>query len=77
MDLDIPITIVGCNYPDGRLEVIHEGIALPYRPSTSCARFTDRRLSRTKRLGAALGLLVMLQAGRDLYRNQHGPWRTG
>jgi len=39
--------VVVCDYPDGRLEIMHESFTLPTEPSISCDRYTDPKSSRT------------------------------
>jgi len=39
--------VVVCDYPDGRLEIMHESYVLPNRTLTPCARFIAQLLSRT------------------------------
>ena len=39
--------VIVCDYPDGRLEIMHEGVALPYRTFDNSAQFTERPWSRT------------------------------
>jgi hypothetical protein len=69
--------VVVCDYPDGRLEVMHEGIALPYRTFDKLRSVHRSEIVENKRLDAALDLVARMQAGRDLQRSQRGPRRTG
>jgi transposase len=69
--------VVICDYPDGRLEVTHDGIALPYRTFDKLRSVHRSEVVENKRLDAALALVAEMQAGRDLRRSQHAPGRTG
>lgn len=69
--------VVVCDYPDGRLEVTHEGIAQPYTTFDKLRSVHRSEVVENKRLDAALDLVAAMQAGRDLQRSQRGPRRTG
>lgn len=69
--------VVVCDYPDGRLEVMHDGIALPYRTFDKLRSVHRSEIVENKRLDAALDLVAQMQAGRELHRSQRGPRRTG
>jgi len=69
--------VVVCDYPDGRLEVTHDGIALPYRTFDKLRSVHRTAVIENKRLDAALLMVAEMQEGRELKRSQHAPRRTG
>jgi hypothetical protein len=69
--------VVVCDYPDGRLEIIHEGIALPYKVFDELRSVHRSAIVDNKRLDAALKMVAQMQVGRDLKRSQRRPRRTG
>ncbi|GAB1582023.1 ISNCY family transposase [Phyllobacterium phragmitis] len=69
--------VVVCDFPDGRLEIMHEGTALPYRTFDKLRSVNRAEIVGNKRLDAALAMVAEMQAGRELKRSQHGPRRTG
>lgn len=69
--------VIVCDYPDGRLEVMHEGVALPYRTFDKLRSVHRTAIVENKRLDAALLMVAEMQEGRELKRSQHAPRRTG
>ncbi|MCB1470333.1 MAG: ISNCY family transposase [Rhizobiaceae bacterium] len=69
--------VVVCDYPDGRLDVTHDGIALPYRTFDKLRSVHRTAVVENKRLDAALLMVAEMQEGRELKRSQHAPRRTG
>lgn len=69
--------VVVCDFPDGRLEIMHEGTALPYRTFDELRSVNRTEIVENKRLDAALAMVAQMRAGRDLKRNQHGVSRKG
>lgn len=69
--------VVVCDYPDGRLEIMHEGVALPYRVFDELRSVHRSAIVENKRLDAALEMVAEMQVGRDLQRSRRGPRRTG
>jgi transposase len=69
--------VIVCDYPDGRLEIMHDGVALPYRTFDKLRSVHRTAIVENKRLDAALLMVSEMQEGRDLKRSQHAPRRTG
>lgn len=69
--------VVVCDYPDGRLEITHEGVALPYSAFDELRSVHRSAIVENKRLDAALELVAEMQVGRDLRRSERAPRRTG
>ena len=69
--------VIVCDYPDGRLEIMHEGTALPYRTFDKLRSVHRSEIVENKRLDAVLAMVAEMQAGRELKRSQRGPRRTG
>jgi hypothetical protein len=69
--------VIVCDYPDGRLEVMHEGITLPYRTFDKLRSVQRSEVVENKRLDDVLAFVAEMQAERELGRSQHGPRRTG
>ena len=69
--------VVVCDYPDGRLEVTHDGITLPYRTFDKLRSVHRTAVVENKRLDAALLMVAEMQEGRELKRSQRAPRRTG
>ena len=69
--------VIVCDYPDGRLEITHEGAALPYRTFDKLRSVHRAAVVENKRLDAALLMVAEMQEGRELKRSQHAPRRTG
>jgi hypothetical protein len=69
--------VVVCDYPDGRLEIVHESFALPYRTFDKLRSIHRPAVVENKRLDDMLSIVAELQAGRELQRSKSGPRRTG
>jgi hypothetical protein len=69
--------IVVCDYPDGRLEIMHESFTLPYRTFDKLRSIHRPEVVENKRLDDMLSIVAELQAGRELQRSKSGPRRTG
>jgi hypothetical protein len=69
--------VIVCDYPDGRLEITHEGTALPYRTFDKLRSVNRSEIVGNKRLDAVLVMVAEMQAGRELKRSQRAPRRTG
>lgn len=69
--------VIVCDYPDGRLEVMHEGVTLPYRTFDKLRSVQRSEVVENKRLDDVLAFVADRQAERELGRSQHGPRRTG
>jgi hypothetical protein len=53
--------LVVCDYPDGRLEVTYDGIALPYRTFDKLRSVHRTAVVENKRLDAALLMVAEMQ----------------
>jgi hypothetical protein len=69
--------VIVCDYPDGRLEITHEGTALPYRTFDKLRSVNRSEIVGNMRLDAVLAMVAEMQAGRELKRSQRAPRRTG
>ena len=69
--------VVVCDYPDGRLEITHEGTSLPYKTFDTLRSVHRSEVVENKRLDDMLALVAEMQAGREQQRSQSGPRRTG
>ncbi|MBP1876710.1 transposase [Ensifer adhaerens] len=69
--------IVVCDYPDGRLEIIHESLVLPYRTFDTLRSVHRSEVVENKRLDDMLSIVAEMQAGREQQRSKSGPRRTG
>jgi len=69
--------VIVCDYPDGRLEVMHDGVTLPYRTFDKLRSVQRSEVVENKRLDEVLAFVSQTQSGRELQRSQHGPRRTG
>ncbi|WP_040853551.1 ISNCY family transposase [Phyllobacterium sp. YR531] len=69
--------VIVCDYPDGRLEVMHDGITLPYRTFDKLRSVQRSDVVENKRLDEVLAFVSEMQSGRALQRSQHGPRRPG
>ena len=67
-----------CEYPDGRLEIQHEGTALPYRMFDKMRRVNQAAVVDNKHLDAALALARVIQQAQPHHakRNNNEPART-
>jgi hypothetical protein len=68
--------VVVYDYPDGRLEIMHEGATLSYRTFDKLRSVNRAEIVGNKRLDAALTMVADMQAGRELKRSQRAR-RTG
>ena len=66
-----------CDYPDGRLEIQHNGICLPYRTFDKIRTVNRAEVVENKRLDAALEMVAAIQLKREVKRSQATPRRTG
>lgn len=66
-----------CDYPDGRLEVRHDGVSLPYRIFDKFRQVHQAQVLDPKRLGAALDMAKKLQASGPEGRRNNTPNRRG
>ena len=69
--------VIVCDYPDGRLEVMHESFTLPYRTFDKLRSVHRPEVVENKRLDDILSIVAELQAGREQQRSKSGPRRTG
>ncbi len=69
--------VLVCDYPDGRLEVTHEGRSLPYRTFDTLRSVHRSEVVENKRLDDMLAVVAEMQAGREQQRSKGGPRRTG
>jgi len=69
--------LIVCDYPDGRLEITHEGTSLPYRTFDTLRSVHRCEVVETKRLDDMLAVVAEMQAGRQQQRSKGGPRRTG
>ncbi len=66
-----------CEYPDGRVEIRHQGAVLPYRVFDKLQRMNQAAIVDSKHLGGALTLLQEMQDQRPpLSRPRRGPRRS-
>lgn len=65
------------DYPDGRLEVVHEGDALPFTVFDKVRRVEQGAIVDNKRLGEALAYIAELQKERPSLRAKSAPRRRG
>ncbi len=69
--------ITVCDYPDGRLEIQHNGICLPYRTFDKLQSVKRADVVENKRLSEALNFIATQQSQREVKRSQAAPRRTG
>jgi hypothetical protein len=69
--------VIVCDYPDGRLEIMHESFALPYRTFDKLRSVHRPEVVENKRLDDMLSIVAEMQAGREQQRSKSGPRRTG
>ncbi len=69
--------VIVCDYPDGRLEIMHDGVTLPYRTFDTLRSVHRSEVVENKRLDDILSVVVEMQAGREQQRSKSGPRRTG
>ena len=66
-----------CDYPDGRLEIQHNGICLPYRTFDKLRSVRRADVVENKRLSEVLDFIAAEQSQREVKRSQNAPRRTG
>lgn len=66
-----------CDYPDGRLEIRHDGVSLPYRIFDKLRQVHQAQVLDQKRLGAAIDMAKGLQAARGDGQRNNTPNRRG
>ena len=69
--------VVVCDYPDGRLEIMHESFTLPYRTFDKLRSVHRSAVLENKRLDDMMLIVAEMQAGREQQRSKSGPRRTG
>jgi len=69
--------VIVCDYPDGRLEIMHESYALPYRAFDTLRSVHRAEVVDNKRLDDMLSIVAEMQTGREQQRSKSGPRRTG
>ncbi|GAM01848.1 ISNCY family transposase [Sphingomonas parapaucimobilis] len=67
-----------CEFPDGRIEVRHGEVVLPYRVYDKMQRVNQAEIVENKRLGAALAMAQALQSANPHHRqrNNNAPARS-
>lgn len=69
--------VMVCEYPDGRIEIRHQGRILPYRIFDKLQRVNQAAIVDSKHLDGALAMVREMQAQRPLPgRSRRGPSRT-
>lgn len=69
--------MIVCDYPDGRLGIIHGTRTLPYTTLDMLRSIHRSPVVENKRLNDMLSIVAEMQAGRELQRSKSGPRRTG
>jgi hypothetical protein len=69
--------VIVCDYPDGRLEIMHVASALPYNTFDKLRSVHRSEIVENKRLDDMLSIVAGMQAGRDKQRRESDPRRTG
>ncbi|RWE18513.1 MAG: ISNCY family transposase [Mesorhizobium sp.] len=69
--------VLVCDYPDGRLEIVHEGIALPFGTFDKLQAVNRCEIVEHKRLDEVLTWIADRQDEREVHRSRHAPRRTG
>ncbi len=65
------------DYPDGRLEIRHDGVTLPYSIFDKVRKVNQASIVHNKRLSSVLELVKNEQAIRSVNRSRKGPKRRG
>ncbi len=60
--------VIVCDYPDGRLEIMHKSFALPYKTFDTLRSVHRAELVDNKRLDDMLLAVAEIQAGREQQR---------
>ena len=68
--------VIVCDYPDGRLEIMHEGMALSYRAYDKLQSVHRSPVVENKRLDDILSIVSTMQESREP-QTRRGPTRTG
>jgi hypothetical protein len=66
-----------CDYPDGRLEIQHAGICLPYRTFDKLQRVKRAEVVENKHLDHVLAFIAEQQQKQPAERSKHSPRRRG
>ncbi len=66
-----------CDYPDGRLEIEYDGVALPYTIFDTLQRVKRADIVENKRLDETLAMIADMQEERNLKRDESARRRTG
>ena len=69
--------VVVCDYPDGRLEIMHESFALHYKTFDKFRSVNRFEVVENKRLDDVLAVVAEMQAGREQQHSKSSPRRTG
>ncbi|WP_273793923.1 ISNCY family transposase [Brucella anthropi] len=69
--------VIVCDYPDGRLEIMHGTDTLPYTTFDKLRSIHRSPVVENKRLDDMLSIVAEMQAGREQQRSKSGPRRTG
>jgi len=69
--------VIVCDYPDGRLEIMHGTDTLPYTTFDKLRSIHRSPVVENKRLDDMLSIVAQMQAGREQQRSKSGPRRTG
>ena len=70
--------VIICDYPDGRLEIMHEGMLLPYRTYDTLQSIHRAPVVENKRLDDILSIVAGMQESRaPTQRSAKGPSRVG
>jgi hypothetical protein len=65
------------DYPDGRLEIRHQGRSLPYATFDKLRQVSQASIVENKSLSAALAFVREAQSQREVKRSGHAPVRRG
>lgn len=71
------VKVIVCDYPDGRLEITHEGTSLPYTTFDTLQCVHRSEIVEHKRLDEALTWIADRQENREVHRSDKAPRRTG
>jgi len=70
--------VIVCDYPDGRLKIMHQGTILTYRTFDTLRSVHRSPVVENKRVDDILSIVAEMQDGREQQRRrQHGPSRQG
>jgi hypothetical protein len=65
------------DFPDGRLEIRHNGLCLPYRTFDKLRQVDQAAIVENKRLGPILAMIAEQQKQMDMKRSNSAPRRRG